>query len=127
VAIPGMTEVSGDVARQHGSTPLPRGVSDRRLNAVPSTDFTRLMHTDSGFDEHMVDELTLDDTMVPGIAHMAYDTNVNAYDNERKDESLHEREELPESASLHTPLASSPMAVERKSEGRQEQQRDYDS
>ncbi|KAK0262018.1 hypothetical protein LTR02_014838 [Friedmanniomyces endolithicus] len=127
VAVPGMTGAGEDLTGQHEPATFSRENSDRRLHAVHSADFTRLMHTDSGFDEHMVDELTLDDTIVPGISHTTNSTNMNAYDTGEKTAFLHEREELPMSDSVCTPLASSPMAVERKSEGRQEQQRDYDS
>ncbi|KAK0302900.1 hypothetical protein LTR01_008455 [Friedmanniomyces endolithicus] len=114
--VPGMTGPGGDIAGQHGPASFLRDTSDRRLHAAHSADFARLMHTDSGFDEHMVDELTLDDTMIPEIPETSHGTNMNAYDPERKDEFLHESEKLPDSGPIHTPSASSPPAVKRESE-----------
>jgi len=120
LVVPGMTGPGGDFAGQHRPASFLRDTSDRRLHAAHSADFARLMHTDSGFDEHMVDELTLDDTMIPEIPETSHGTNMNAYDPERKDAFLHESEKLPDSGPIHTPSASSPPAVERESEVRRE-------
>ncbi|KAK4548364.1 hypothetical protein LTR36_010235 [Oleoguttula mirabilis] len=38
----------------------PRTVADKRLSTLRGEDFTQLVHTDSGFDEHMVDELQIE-------------------------------------------------------------------
>ncbi|KAK5119578.1 hypothetical protein LTR85_007407 [Meristemomyces frigidus] len=59
LTLPAADDGSGEAAKSCEQS-TPRTVADKRLNALRGEEFTPLLHTDSGFDEHMVEELQLD-------------------------------------------------------------------
>ncbi|KAK3641746.1 hypothetical protein LTR56_011071 [Elasticomyces elasticus] len=86
--------------------PVSHGVHDRRLHGVQAMNLTSLMHTDSGFDETMIDELTSDSLAAPDASNLGHDDT-------RKNTAS--EDELPTPGSYHTPQAS-PMTERRPTE-----------
>lgn len=57
---PAVEDCSGGDAQESGEQSTPRTVANKKLSALQGEEIAQLLHTDSGFDEQMVDELRLD-------------------------------------------------------------------
>lgn len=75
--------------------------ADRRLAVLRDDEYARLVHTDSGFDEHMVDDLTLEEPS--GLERL----DVSAKHEDGRDHSKTPLpEDVPTPGSFHTATAS---------------------